>query len=113
MQISKNELSLKEIILKGNEHSYNKEYRQAIEYYDKALKIDPKYALALNNKGLALDKLGKYNEAIQSYDKALEIDPKYALALNNKGLALNKLQDTKSEQRKIRWYTSDGKPVYE
>jgi hypothetical protein len=43
----------------------------------------------------------------------LEIDPKYADALNNKGLALNKLEDTDSERRKIKWYTSDGKPVYE
>ena len=44
MQISKNELSLKEIILKDNEHYYNKEYRDVIEYYDKALEIDPKDA---------------------------------------------------------------------
>ncbi|MGA9152392.1 MAG: tetratricopeptide repeat protein [Candidatus Nitrosopolaris sp.] len=66
--ISKNELSLKEIILKGNEYYYNKQY----------------------------------NEAIECYDKALEIDAKYAL-----------LRGTKSEQRKIKWYTSNGKPVYE
>jgi tetratricopeptide (TPR) repeat protein len=147
VQISKNELSLKEIILKGNEHYYNKEYNEAIKYYDKALEIDPKYALAWNNKGVAVGKLEKYNEAIGCYDKALEIDPKDAdewynkgnalhdlgkykeaiecydkaleidakdaYAVNNIGLALNKLQGTKSEQRKIRSYTSDGKPVYE
>ena len=75
-------------------------YKEAIECYDKALKIDPTDADALYNKGLALYKRGKYNEAIECYDKALEIDPKHALALNNKGLALKKLQDTKSEQRK-------------
>jgi tetratricopeptide (TPR) repeat protein len=57
MQISKNELSLKEIILKGNEHYYNKEYKEAMECYDKALGIDPNDASAWYNKGLALNKL--------------------------------------------------------
>src|SRR6476660_1057256 len=91
MQISKNELSLKEFILKGNEHYYNKEYNEAIEYYDKALEIDPKHVGALNNTGKVLDNLGKYNEAIVYYDKALQIDPKYADALNSKGNVLGKL----------------------
>jgi tetratricopeptide (TPR) repeat protein len=88
VQISKNELSLKELILKGNEHYYNKEYNEAIECYDKALEIDPKDADTLNNKGNALDNLGKHKEAIECYDKALEIDPKHAIVLNNKGNAL-------------------------
>ena len=30
---------------------------------------------AWNNKGVALDNLGRYQEAIEYYDKALEIDP--------------------------------------
>jgi tetratricopeptide (TPR) repeat protein len=62
VQISKNELSLKEIILKGNEHYYDKEYKEAIECYDKALEIDPKYAKALNNKGIALKLIESQNE---------------------------------------------------
>src|SRR5690348_194625 len=95
VQISKNELSLKEIILKANEHYYKKEYDEAIECYDKALEIDPKDADALNNKGLALNKLGKYKEAIEYYDKASEIDPKYVLAFNNIGSALCDLKKYK------------------
>jgi tetratricopeptide (TPR) repeat protein len=87
-------------------------YKEAIEYYDKALEIDPKFALTLYNKGNALYHLGKYNEAIECYDKALEIDPKNAYALNNRDISFNKLKD-ESEKRKIKWYTSDGKPVYE
>jgi heparosan-N-sulfate-glucuronate 5-epimerase len=46
---------------------------------------------ALNNKGLALAKLGKYNESIVFFDKALAINPNNTAALNNKGLALAKL----------------------
>ena len=40
-------------------------YTEAIEYFDKALAIDPHYELALYNKGVTLDSLGKY---IQLYN---------------------------------------------
>ena len=63
-------------------------YQEAIEYYDKALRIYPKFKNALNGKGLSLDCLGKYQEAIEWYDKALAIDPNYDYALNNKGATL-------------------------
>ena len=63
-----------------------------IQYYDKALQIDPNYTHALNNKGSALINLGKYDEAIQYLDKALQIDPNDTLALNNKGGALINLE---------------------
>ncbi len=57
----------------------------------KALSIDPGYVKAWNNKGLALDKLGRYQEAVDSYEKALSIDPNDATVWHNKGLALDKL----------------------
>jgi tetratricopeptide (TPR) repeat protein len=43
---------------------------------------------ALNNKGLALAKLGRYNESIPLYDKALAIDPNYKDSFDGKGNAL-------------------------
>jgi len=36
--------------------------------------IDPKNVYAWNNKGVALDKLGKYKQAIKCYDKANALD---------------------------------------
>jgi tetratricopeptide (TPR) repeat protein len=92
LQISKNELTWKEIMLKGNECFYNKEYDKAIECYDNALKINPSYALAWYNKGLTFFELKKYNEAIECYDNALKINPSYALALNNKGTVFDRLK---------------------
>jgi len=88
IQISSSELTLKEILLKGNEHYYKGEYSEAIEYYDKALEIDTNDAGTWYNKGSALYNLGKYNETIEYYDKALEIDPNHAKAWNNKGATL-------------------------
>jgi tetratricopeptide (TPR) repeat protein len=46
----------------------------------------------INNKGWALNELGRYQEAIPYFDRALAIDPDYVHALNNKRLALDKLQ---------------------
>jgi tetratricopeptide (TPR) repeat protein len=91
LQISRNELLLKEYLLKGYEYYYKKKYDEAIESYEKALAIDPNYAPAWHNKGLVLHNLGKYDEAIKHYDRALAIDPNCAFALNNKGRALGNL----------------------
>jgi tetratricopeptide (TPR) repeat protein len=92
-QISKNELYLKEIILKGNEYYYNKEYKEAIECYDKALEIDPNNTNASVSKGVALHNLGKYDKSIECYDKALEIDPNYADAWYNRACSKVKKGD--------------------
>jgi len=62
----------------------------AIEYYDKALTINPKDVNAVTDKGLSLDNLGNHTGAIEYYDKALAmgIDPHDIFALTSKGLAL-------------------------
>jgi tetratricopeptide (TPR) repeat protein len=82
---------VKELISKGNSLYDLGNYASAIEYYDKALAIDPNHIHALYGKGLALDRLGKYKEAIEYYDKVLDIDPNNVDALNGKSLALNQL----------------------
>jgi superkiller protein 3 len=50
---------------------------EAIASYDKALEIKPDFHEAWNNRGNALDNLGRLEDAIASYDKALEIKPDY------------------------------------
>jgi tetratricopeptide (TPR) repeat protein len=72
-----------------------------LEYYDNALEIDPNHAATWNNKGAALNELGKYNEAIECFDKALEIEPKYANAWLNKGVALK----AEGKSGRIHWLT--------
>ena len=88
IQISRNELLLKECILKGNEHLLKKEYSKAYRGMTKSLELDPDDATAWNNKGNALGNLGRHEEAIKCYDKAIEIAPNYAYAWNNKGIFL-------------------------
>ncbi|MCL0095377.1 tetratricopeptide repeat protein, partial [Dehalococcoidia bacterium] len=73
-------MGLKEKNAKTAEEWFNlgskaKEPEKKVEYYTKALEIDPKNADAWNNKGDALYDLDKYEDAIHCYNKAREIKP--------------------------------------
>ena len=57
-----------------------------------ALRIDPRYAMAIAYKGLALGELGLLKQAIKCFNDALKIDKKYDLALSNKSIALQLLK---------------------
>ncbi len=63
-------------------------YEDAIEAFDKAIKLNPSSAVAWNNKGNALKLQNKHDEAIMAFDKSVELNPKYTDAWNNKGMAL-------------------------
>jgi len=64
---------------------------QAVKSYDKALRINPDYADAYFNRGIALQKLGQPGAAIKSYDKAIRLEPDFADAYSNRGTALQDL----------------------
>lgn len=59
----------------GNVAFNGKNYSEALSYYEQALTLNPKYANARNNRGVALHKLERHEEAIASYDKAIAIKP--------------------------------------
>jgi len=61
--------------------------QEAIENYNKSIKINPNYYQAHNNLGVCLHGLGKIDAAIQSYQKAIEILPMHADTYNNLGAA--------------------------
>ncbi len=66
-------------------------FNEAIECYEKALKINPNNVKAWNNKAFALHNLNRLEEAIECYDEALKIDPNFTSALQNKAFALRTL----------------------
>jgi tetratricopeptide (TPR) repeat protein len=69
-------------------------YNASIQASDKAINIDPKDAIAYNNKGLALYYQHEYDDAIKALDKAIEINPHFAMACYNKGFVLRSLVRT-------------------
>jgi tetratricopeptide (TPR) repeat protein len=60
---------------------------EAFAEYSKTIELDPKDALAWNNRGLVLVGKGLREKAIADWSKAIELDPKCALAWNNRGHA--------------------------
>ena len=76
-----------ESLLKDGQTSLNLgNPKDALEFYDKVLKNDPKHIIALSKKGNILGKLRRYDHAIICYDKVL-IQEENLLAWLNKGLA--------------------------
>ena len=69
------------------------DYVGAIEDYTHAIKINPEYAGAYNNRGAAKYGLGDYAGAIEDYTHAIKINLEYAGAYYNRAVAKSKLGD--------------------
>jgi len=69
-----------------------KEFDVAIEYWNKATKINPNYFEAYNGRGNAFIKLQKFDEAIIDFNQAIKINPNYFEAYHNLGSVLIKLE---------------------
>jgi tetratricopeptide (TPR) repeat protein len=59
----------------------------AIQDYDRAISIAPKYGESYVNRGIAKFRVGNVKGAIQDYDRAIAIDPKDGEAYYNRGIA--------------------------
>jgi tetratricopeptide (TPR) repeat protein len=60
--------------------------KKAIEYLNKAIKLQPDYARAYIGRGLAYFDLDLYQLAIKDYSEAIRMKPDYADAYYNRGL---------------------------
>ena len=61
--------------------------RDAIEAYNKAIELDPRYADSYNSRGIAYSNSGKTWQAFNDYNKAIELNPQNAAAYLNRGFA--------------------------
>ena len=50
-------------------------WNEAAYRWEKAVELDPTYAAAWNNLGIAYEHQGKFDQARKAYEKALLIDP--------------------------------------
>jgi len=83
-------------IIKGNDLFDKNNYKQALEYYAKAISIDPKNSDAYNSRGVCYSELDEFKNAIKEFDKAIEFNGENHVAYCNRGL--NKVRINKIEQ---------------
>ena len=75
--------SLKELEDQGDILRTQKAYLDALDYYNAALKQDPKNALLWNKTGITELQLQRYKDARRAFERALKFDPNMSDARNN------------------------------
>ena len=59
----------------------------AVNYFDRAIAINPNHAPAHNAAGLALAQMGQIPQALKYFEKAVALKPDFADALRNRDRA--------------------------
>jgi tetratricopeptide (TPR) repeat protein len=78
----------KQLLAQGNKCMAQGAYLQAIDIFSDLLELDPRHAIALNNKGTALSKLSRFQEAEKYFRSAIKVRPDFVDAYNNLGMVL-------------------------
>jgi len=74
--------------------SYEKNYKEALVYFDKATELDPEAYKSWYNKGAAFERLGMYKESYECIDKATKFNPEDDLYQENRKGALGNYTNT-------------------
>ena len=82
--------------LLGDYYQGRGRHREAIEEFNKAIRIDPRYVRAYNGIAISLDQTGEHERALEYYQAALEIQPDLDYIHNNLGYSL--LQQERYEE---------------
>ena len=80
----------------GLEYFNQKDYRRAIECYEKSIQIglpNPNDSGMYFNLGYSYNEIGNYARAIECYEKTVRIDPNNSAAYNNLGNAYGSLSN--------------------
>src|SRR2546428_11116030 len=77
--------------LRGNAHCDAREFSDALVSYDRAAAFGYADPVMWNNRGGALDGLGRHEDAIQASTRALQRNPTYEIAAYNLGNAIAQL----------------------
>jgi TPR repeat/Tetratricopeptide repeat len=64
-----------------------RDFDKAIADYSEAIRLNPTYAIAYNNRGHAWYAKNDFGKAIADYSEAIRLNPTYALAYWNRGIA--------------------------
>ncbi|KAG7232536.1 hypothetical protein INR49_008408 [Caranx melampygus] len=69
----------------GNDQMKVENFSAAVEFYSKAITLNPQNAVYYCNRAAAYSKLGNYAGAVQDCEQAISIDPNYSKAYGRMG----------------------------
>ncbi|MCK4407590.1 MAG: tetratricopeptide repeat protein [Bacteroidales bacterium] len=84
--------SAKVLYKKGLHFLWIEDHRNALNWFEKAVKKNPNYALAYYRIGYCKYILGRYNECIEAYKQAICINPDFSTAHDGLGIAYSELR---------------------
>lgn len=87
---------------RGLGHMKNNQLDRAMEDFNHALRISPKYVFALDNRADVWRLKGQLDRAIADYNEVIRIDPKFASAYVNRGQAFADLKNFESARADYR-----------
>jgi len=86
-ELKEKPVSARDYFLRGYSYQESGMYSEAVEYYQKAIRLESDFLEAFINLGVAYYQLGKYSKAIDAYEKALYLDPHSSSLYNKLGSA--------------------------
>lgn len=72
--------------MRGNSYFQQNDYSTAIEDFEQAILLEPKFFPAFYNRGLSYQHLFEYDLALSDFTQVIELNPKSSAAYNNRGL---------------------------
>jgi tetratricopeptide (TPR) repeat protein len=86
----------------GNYHLDRRDFKQAVDSYEQALKIEPRGVLAMVNEAMAYARMGENQKANDALQKALKVAPDNAAANFNMGLLKAEENDLVTAEKHLR-----------
>lgn len=81
-KFSKNDTAIN-FYQKAVDASKQENWKEAIQNYEQAVKIDPKFIYAWDNLGICYRRVGEYDKALNAYKQSLAADPQGKMPLQN------------------------------
>lgn len=97
-----------EFFEQGKKFSSVENVDQAIDNYSKAIKINPKFSKAYNNRGIAYIWKKQYDLAIVDFSKAIESDPQNGQAYHNRAIVYSYQGETDKARQDLQKAQSLG-----
>jgi tetratricopeptide (TPR) repeat protein len=95
-----NPRDLNTLIRLGNLYYDHRQFREAIDYYGRALDIDPNNPDVRTDRGTSYWNIGQTDAAIGEFQKSLDVNPGHAHTLYNLGLVYLNGKSNQDEARK-------------